>query len=92
MPLQSRVLRFANAVNASNVRLPGEEGGNMTRVALIIASVLILSFVCAMLVVVAVGDTHRFIALISSSLLVPGAVFGAPAALRMRRLPRRGPS
>jgi hypothetical protein len=64
----------------------------MTRVALVIASVLLLSFVCVLLVLVAVGDTHRFVALVSSSLLVPGAVFGAAAAMRRRRVVRGGPS
>ncbi|MDB5066588.1 MAG: hypothetical protein JWM18_3022 [Chloroflexi bacterium] len=64
----------------------------MPRIALIITSLLLLSYVLTILVLVAVGDTLRFITLISSSLVVPGAVFGAAAVVRRRRIARRGSS
>ena len=59
----------------------------MTRIGLTVAGVLLLSFVVTLLTLTALGDPHRFIALLLGSLLVPGAVFAGGAAIRGRRRP-----
>jgi hypothetical protein len=63
-----------------------QRGRHVTRIALIIASVLIISFVVTLLGLVAVRDPLRFTALLMGSLLVPGAVFAAAAVIRRRRV------
>ena len=59
----------------------------MTRIGLIAAGLLLLSFVVTLLTLTALGDPRRFIALLLGSLLVPGAVFAGGAAIRGRRRP-----
>ena len=57
----------------------------MTQVALTVAGVLALVYVVILLALVAVHDTLTFVRLFSASLLIPGGVFVAMAAVRPRR-------
>jgi len=61
------------------------EVGGMTRLALVLAGILVVAYVVTILALVALHDTPTFVRLLSASLLVPGGVFAALAAVRRRR-------